>query len=239
MAKSEPDKNLIRRLGPLAFLGAWSAVLPPIASVVLFTRMEWVSGYLRADAVYGPVAYVAGFTVLAGCALMPTYAAASLGGWAFGFPLGLLCAMIGFMAASLLAYGIVRASAGDRLPEILKEHPKWDAVTRALFKSSTGRALLIVTLLRLPPNSPFALTNLALASLGVRWWVYLTGTLVGMLPRTAAVVYAASTLQQLTLKEAGDWRWIALSVGLSIAVMIALYYIAKRTLAKITADAVL
>ena len=82
-----------------------------------------------------------------------------------------------------------------------------------------------------------ALTNLALASLGVRWWVYLTGTLIGMLPRTAAVVYAASTLQQLTLKEVGDWRWIALSVGLSIAVMIALYYIAKRTLAKITADA--
>ena len=42
-----------------------------------------------------------------------------------------------------------------------------------------------MTLIRIPPNSPFSLTNLAMSAGGARLAPYLAGTFVGMTPRTA------------------------------------------------------
>lgn len=228
------EKSIVGRLGPVAWLGLMASTLPPLGSIVLLARIEAISGWLRQHEGYGPVVYTVGFWVLAGLALLPTYAIAVLGGWAFGPVIGLSCAMLGFTGASGVAYAIGRYASGNRVQQVLADKPKWNIIAKALFGSSPGKTLLIITLLRLPPNSPFALTNLLLASLRVPVLVYLLGTFFGMLPRTAVVVYAASRLQQLSFESGADWRWIALGIVVTVGVMLILWQIARSALARVT-----
>ena len=235
---ADPDRyrTTLKRLGPVAWLGALTATLPKLGSIVLFTNIEAVSAWLRQSGMTGAATYVVGFWVLAGCALLPTYATAAVGGWAFGAGMGLICAMLGFVGASAIGYAIARRASGDRVTRLVSEKPRWNAIAKALFASSPGKTLLIVSLLRLPPNSPFAITNLVLASLNVKPGVYLLGTFLGMLPRTAAIVYAASHVQQLTLEESADWRWIAAGIAVTIGVLTILWYLSKSALRRMTVE---
>ncbi len=230
------SESMIKKLGPVAWLGLIASTLPPLGSILLLAKIQAVSGWLRESGSTGLMTYIIGFWVLTGLAILPTYATAVLGGWAFGPIVGLSCAMIGFIGASAIAYFIGRRASGDRVNQLLRDKPRWGAIARALFGSGTGKTLLIVTILRLPPNSPFALTNLALSSLGVPFPIYLVGTFLGMLPRTAAVVYAASHMQQLTLEQAPDWRWFAAGIAITIGVLAILWFIARSALRRMTAE---
>ncbi len=228
------DRSIVSKLGPVAWLGLIASTLPPLGSIVLLARIEAISGWLRQHEAYGPIVYTTGFWFLAGLALLPTYAIAVLGGWAFGPVVGLTCAMIGFTGASAIAYAVARYASGDRVQQVLAGKPKWNIIAKALFGSSPGKTFLIITLLRLPPNSPFALTNLLLATLRVPIGIYLLGTCLGMLPRTAIVVYAASRLQQLSFESGADWRWITVGVIVTVGVMLILWQIARTALERVT-----
>lgn len=233
-APASPSRSMLQRLGPVAWLGVLASILPPLGSILLLTRLEVVSQWLRSHEIGGPVLYTGGFAILAGFALLPTYASAVLGGWAFGWQIGLVCAMIGFSGAATIAYWGVRLMSGDRVTRLLAEKPRWNVIARALFRSSPVKTFLIISLLRLPPNSPFALTNLLLASIKVSFPIYLVGTVLGMLPRTAAVVYAASHVQQLTLQPERDWTWFIFSLLMTTAVLVVLWYISRKALRGLT-----
>lgn len=231
-------KSIIDRLGLTAVLAVGAATLPAISGIVLLWRASDVGGWLRSHGNMGLIIYAAAFALCAGFALLPTYASAILGGWAFGFALGYPAAIVGFLVGSAIAYSVCRPTAGDRVVSIIKEHPKWEAVRAALLDSGFGRSLLIVTLVRLPPNSPFAMTNLVLASVQVPLHTYLLGTAIGMAPRTGLAVYFASTLQSMTADEAAHqdkpWWWFAAGIALSVAVLIVIGVFANRALARVT-----
>ena len=178
-----------------------------------------------------------GFAVLAGFALLPTYASAALGGWAFGFGPGLVLAMLGFAAGSLIGYISGRLASGDRVEKLLSENARWSAVRDALVGGTFLKRLGIVTLVRLPPNSPFAVTNLVLAGVKVPLPTYLTGTVLGMLPRTALVVYLASRVRGELAEKANDKPWWMIPIG--IVMLLGVFYILKivadRALRRLTA----
>jgi uncharacterized membrane protein YdjX (TVP38/TMEM64 family) len=241
-APSQGDSILsfIKRLGPASVLAAGAAVLPPLGSIVLFTYMNTVGEWLRSHEHEGIAMYIVGFSVFAGLALLPTYASAILGGWAFGFNVGFPAALCGFLGGALIAYGVCRPTAGDRVEKIIAEKPKWKAVRDALVGGSALKTLGIVTLLRVPPNSPFALTNLVLSSVKVPLWIFLLGTLVGMAPRTAVAVFIASKLQNQLASEVAEqrpWWIIAAGIVLSLVVLGVVGLIAQKALAKMTEQA--
>lgn len=240
-APSQGDSILsfIKRLGPASVLAAGAAVLPPLGSIVLFTYMNTVGEWLRSHEHEGIAMYIVGFSVFAGLALLPTYASAILGGWAFGFNVGFPAALCGFLGGALIAYAVCRPTAGDRVEKIIAEKPKWKAVRDALVGGSALKTLGIVTLLRVPPNSPFALTNLVLSSVKVPLWIFLLGTLVGMAPRTAVAVFIASKLQNQLASEVAEqrpWWIIAAGIVLSLVVLGVVGLIAQKALAKMTGE---
>lgn len=235
----EPTRpaEILKRLGPASVLAFIAGTLPILGTVVLLANINAVGTYLR-DRQPGSIGvYAAAFAVLAGIALVPTHSSAFVGGWAFGFALGFPAALAGFVGGALIGYAIARPTASERVESLIAEKPKWKAVHDALVRGSAWRTLLIVTLVRVPPSSPFALTNMVLASVRVPAWIYVVGTLIGMTPRTAVIVYLASTLRDAVLRESASTKpgWmIAAGIAATLLVLGIIGWMGNQALRRLT-----
>jgi uncharacterized membrane protein YdjX (TVP38/TMEM64 family) len=208
-----------------------------VGAFLLYGRLGVVAPWLRENPLIGPVICAAAFGLAGGVALVPTYALSALCGWSFGFWIGLAGALSGFLLAAMVGYFLGRAVDAGRVNAALAEKPKAQAVQTALASRSVGKVLLVVTLVRLAPISPFSLTNLILAAAQVRPVPYAMGTLLGMAPRTAVVVYAASHLSSVDAPMAqSPWWYITGALATIMAVAI-LTWIGKAALARVTAAA--
>ncbi|MBY0263038.1 MAG: VTT domain-containing protein [Phycisphaerales bacterium] len=207
--------------------------LPPMSGFALIAYMPVVSDWLRGHPDTGILIYTGAFIVLAGLALLPTYAQAALGGFAFGMLLGLPAALVGFTGGAILGYEIARRASGERVLQLLKEQPRWQAIRDALVNDRDSRGFFktvgMVALLRCPPNSPFALTNLVMASVRVPRLPFALGTMLGMIPRTALAVYLGHAFG---LSKSGGFEtplWLTISgVVAMMIVIIIVMEIAER-----------
>lgn len=215
----EDLKRGFRRLGPMGPMAIIAASLPAIGGFAVLGTMGPMGAWLRDHGTLGVGVFITAFAVLAGLALLPTYAQSVLAGWAFGMATGSVAAMAGIAGASLIGYAVARRGAGDRFVRLIDEQPKWRAVYDALVRSGPGRALLTVTLLRIPHNSPFAITNLVMASCRVPPWIYAVGTVVGIAPRTLLAVYLGARAQTTDFAMPSEkWLYIVWVAGALLAV---------------------
>ncbi|MFN0131185.1 MAG: TVP38/TMEM64 family protein [Phycisphaerales bacterium] len=232
--QSQSAAQIARRLGPAGILAIGAAILPPLGSIALFASMGWLGPWLRGHDDAGVVLYIVAFAVLGGIALLPTYAQSALGGFAFGAAIGIPAAILGFAGGAVIGYEIARRASKERVMRLLDEHPKWRAVRDALVDRRRGfwRTAGVVALIRVPPNSPFALTNLAMAAVKVPWGPFVVGTIVGMVPRTAAAGILGAGVKEFTVGTVlGGPRWmIAVKIALMVGMVMLLGFIAKRTL---------
>lgn len=238
---------IARRLGPTSVLAVVALSMPAIGGFVLLGYINTISDWLVSHDSMGLVIYIVAFAVLAGLALLPTYSQSILGGWAFGWALGIPAALAGFVGGALIGYFVARRAASDRVERLLDDKPRWKVVRDALIGSGFWRTLVLVALIRLPPNSPFAAVNLLLSSVRVPIGAYGLGTLIGMTPRTAAAVWLGHTLrpQFASLSEAlesGKPPWLLIG-GLVVTVVIVFVvlgligHVANRALARFTSNA--
>ena len=232
MRGTAATRTAARRLAPLAIV---SLLLPPLGAAVLIGYMPRLGPWLQAHGVTGVMAYVAGFAVFGGFALLPTYAPAILGGWAFGDRVGLPAALAGFVLASAINYAWAHRWS-THAAQLLAERPKWLVVRNALVGMSRWRTTLVVALVRVPPNSPFALSNSALAAARVPIVPYLVGTFLGLTPRTAVAVRAGSHLSTLDFRQPDAYGAAIVTIGLSIAVLGILGWLARRALESALSD---
>jgi uncharacterized membrane protein YdjX (TVP38/TMEM64 family) len=238
---SSPPSSLARALGPTGLLGvAWTAA-PAVCGTLLLASLGPVSEWLLYHRPLGLAVFTIVFVLGAGLGLLPTYAQSILGGWVFGVPLGLPAALVGFTGGGLLGYQVARRVSKDRVEELIERNPRACAIRDALVGRGPWRTLLVVALLRLPPNSPFALTNLVMATTGVPLPAFVAGTLLGMLPRTAVAVALAAAAAatgaediQTFVRHRGPWLLAAGVVG-GMAVLGVVGAIARRALRHVTA----
>lgn len=250
------------RLGPAGPLALFAAIGPPIGTIALFATAGITVPWLREQGSLGVWIYAAAFAVCTGLALLPTYAQSGLAGYAFGVVNGSIASIVGFIGGSLIGYAIARRVSGERIVKLSEENSKFAAIRRALVgadEPSAGiesggatrsvprhfwRTLGLVTLLRVPPNSPFAVMNLALASLRVPRLPFVVGTAIGMAPRT---ILAAALGSWIAGSQAGAggveftsdaWyaaapRWLYfVGLGITLAVLIVLTMLANRVIAR-------
>lgn len=222
------------RLGPSAVLAALWTFTPAICGILLLTYIETVSEWLRAQGSSGLVIYIGVFVVAAGLGMLPTVSQAVLGGWCFGFAYGYPAALLGFTGAAIVGYVVARTVARDRVEHVIETNRKARAMRDALIGHGFWKTLGLVTLVRLPPNSPFALTNLALSSTGVPPAAFAVGTMLGMAPRTAVAVFVGSNIEQLTRESltADPGKYVML--GISLALFLVIGWIGKQTWDRVT-----
>ena len=215
--------------------------LPGILGLTLVVSVAAVEAFFGRFGDSAFLVYALVFTACAGLGLLPTFAQAFAGGWILGFGHGLAGAGLGIAGAAVLGFLVSRLVAGDAVRAWIDGHERWKVVRESLVGRGFGRSLLVTTLVRFPPNSPFALCNLALASCGTRFAPYLVGTLVGMAPRTAFVAWLGSIAAANATDENGRMSLFALAkdkpwmfgVGLAstLVVLMILSHLAKLALA--------
>jgi uncharacterized membrane protein YdjX (TVP38/TMEM64 family) len=232
-ARPQDVRAILRRLGPVGPLALIAASMPALGGFLLLGTMKWSGPWLRENFTAGLWIYILGFAVFAGFALLPTYAQAVLAGYAFGLYTGSAAALAGIVGAAVIGYLVARRAAGDRVVALIEEQPKWRAVYDALVRCRPARALLIITLLRVPPNSPFAITNLVMASCRVRPLTYIAGTLVGIAPRTVAAVFIGATASELDFSVSSH-RWYFIGgIVLTLIVIGIIGAIANRAIQRV------
>ncbi|HRJ51001.1 MAG: TVP38/TMEM64 family protein [Phycisphaeraceae bacterium] len=235
-------RHILKALGPAAILGLLWTVFPAILGITLLGFLGQISDFLQSLGPWGWVVYIVVFVISAGVGLLPTLGQSILGGWTFGMELGFACAISGFVGGSMVGYVIARLISQKRIEKALQDHPRGRAVRDALLRHNFWRSVLIITLIRLPPNSPFALTNLVLASSGAKPVPYMLGTAMGMAPRTAIAVWiaaAAASTGAGNLKELvqNQPTWLVLG-GLATFVLALsiIGHIGKRALDSVTRE---
>jgi len=222
--------EIARRLGPAGVLGLLWTILPALGGFLLLAKIGIVSDWLNAHPGLGVALYIVIFALSSGLGLLPTYAQAILGGWVFGFPVGFPAALAGFTGGSLVGYVVARTVSRERVERLIEEHRKARVVRKALIGQGFWRTLGIVTLVRVPPNSPFALTNFVLATSGVRKRIYLIGTAIGMAPRTGVAIGLAAAGAASGARDIQDFvkegPGLAVFIGGLVALVVVLGIIA-------------
>lgn len=224
------------RIVASAVLAAAWFTLPLGFSVLLFASLGELTDWLRGHDAAGPWIATAGFAVLAGLGFLPTYAQAVLVGWVFGTGVGIPVAIGGYVGGAVVGYLVSSLAAGRAVAARIDAHPRWRVVRQAFVEASTWRTIGLVALLRFPPNSPFAFTNLVLAASGVRFLPMMAGSVAGMLPRTVVAVWVGaqgSATGAKDLKELMERQGpVALVVGvvLLVVVLAVMQHVGKRAL---------
>ncbi len=239
-AQPPERRSLWQRLGPAGPLGIAWTVMPALAGIFLLKEIGAVAEFLQGLPGEGLALYITVFIVAAGLGMLPTYSQAILGGWVYGVAFGMPAALVGFLGGAIIGYGVARFIARDRVANAIESNIKAKAIADALVHRGFWRTLGIVALLRVPPNSPFALTNLAMAAARTPLLPFTIGTLIGMTPRTAiAVAFAAAgaangrDIQDLGSKA--PWM-LAAGIATLIVVLAIVSYIGNRAINRVLAE---
>ena len=204
------------------------AIATPQGQVLAFeaTRQQSLVGDLITTAGIPLAALIiaALFAFFTGSALLPTYALSFASGVFFGPVWGSLVAMFGVTIGALVGYAWGTLLARKRVMRVVEANPRVKLIRSAIIDRSIKDETVAVTLIRIPPNSPFALTNLIMSSLKVRLLPYFVGTFIGIAPRTLIAVFLGVGVGELAgAKSAGGQIRIALSIAVGLAVFIFIY----------------
>lgn len=154
----------LKELGELTPMAIVTTFLPFAGSAVLILAAYPLGIWLRENWQIGMPLFMFGVLILCGLSLLPPNVIGIIAGWSFSFLLGISALIAGVVGAALLSFVINARIVGDKLPRIFDAHPKANEIYEALVEQSVWRTTLIVSLLRLTPAMPFALTNFLFAS---------------------------------------------------------------------------
>lgn len=140
-----------------------------------------------------------------------------LGGFAFGFWLGLALSLVGSMMGSFVAFRVVRWGGRDWLRRRFGQHRFFARIV------GTRPTALSVALVRCLPVSN-AIINVALAMSRVRSRAFLLGTFIGFLPQGVVAVLVGSGIADEVAWEGA----VQLSAAALIALLIFWYSVRRQ-----------
>ena len=168
--------------------------------------------------------------ILVGTSLLPTHVLALTGGWLFGFKMGLVYSFSGICLAAIIGYFLSRLLCCEKLSIHLEQFERFQKTLDHLKKKPLGALWGLISLIRLSPIIPFAMTNVMLASLKIPFHSFFAGTLLGMLPRTALMVFAGAGLTKLDFSQKSGYLGLTIGAMLTLSLLWFISKIAKKAL---------
>ncbi|KAI8466564.1 MAG: snare associated Golgi protein-domain-containing protein [Monoraphidium minutum] len=188
---------------------------------------------------WGYVAYAlvyAGLEVLA----MPAAPLTMTAGAIFGPAVGTGIVLVSATLAATIAFLISRYVARDRIMAFAQRNKRFAAIDRAISRDG----LKFVTLLRLSPLLPLALSNWFYGLTSVDLGSYVIGSFFGMMPGTYAYVTAGHLGKAMLVEGGGAGAGLAVApwqvgagVGASVLAVAFIGQLAKRAVEEADAEA--
>jgi uncharacterized membrane protein YdjX (TVP38/TMEM64 family) len=216
---SPPKQGIAIKFGLLALLavvtlGGYWLLGNRLSFEYLATQESALREYRQSHPLWAAVAAIAVYVAVAGFSL-PGAAVLTLAcGWYFGFWQGLLVVSFGSTGGATLAFLMTRYILQDWVQR--KFAKRLASINNAFDREG---AFYLFTL-RLIPAVPFFVINAVMGLTKIRvitfWWV----SQLGMLPATAAYVYAGSTVPSLKqLADDGVGKLISWQLLLAFAIL--------------------
>jgi uncharacterized membrane protein YdjX (TVP38/TMEM64 family) len=165
-----------------------------LAALIVAFRVLPVSDWLRHFQTYvrglGTLGYVVYVIVYAVCvvAFIPASILTLGAGAIFGFAGGTIVVVIGATLGAALSFLLARTVMRKRVESMTATNAKFRALDRAIARDGTK----IVVLTRLAVVFPFTWLNYAFGLTAIPLWPYVGATFIGIIPATAAFVFAGS-----------------------------------------------
>jgi uncharacterized membrane protein YdjX (TVP38/TMEM64 family) len=161
------------------------------------SQLPAFAAWVQSLGVWGPLAFVAGYTVAA-VFLMPAFLLTMAAGALWGLFPGVVYAMAGACAGASCAFLAGRHLVQRFVQQYVDRQPMLAAIDRAVEHEGAR----LVFLLRLSPAVPYVLLNYVLGVSRLSFRAYLLG-LVGMTPTATMYVYAGKVVGDLALLASG------------------------------------
>lgn len=192
----------------LALAAAWR--WSPLGDLL---RPEEVQGWLAAvDSGPLQMALVAVGFVVGGVLMLPLTLFIALAAVVFGPGWGFAVSLAGATASALTNYGIGHLVGRKAVQRIAGE--RVNRISRALAR----RGVLAVVTVRLVPVAPFGVVNVAAGASHIRFWDFLVGSVIGLVPGVLAVTLLAGGLHgALVQPHPIHLLMLALAVALVVA----------------------
>lgn len=228
-SKHDALRDAARKLGWRVGIPAVIAcTFPPLLGFAFIAVATGIKDWVTSHGNTGLAAFVGAFAFTTGLALMPTYALSYGAGVFFGWQLGGALAVAGAVLGAIIGYIVWGTVTSARVSGTIDADPRAKAVRDALIGRSAWRTLTLVTLIRIPPNSPFAITNLVMSSVRVNPLIYLLGTAVGMAPRTVLAAFIGAGVGSVAEVKSADGYWKLAGYAVAVVVFIAVFMLISK-----------
>jgi uncharacterized membrane protein YdjX (TVP38/TMEM64 family) len=153
----------------------------------------------------------------------------------FGFWRGLFAVWVAANIAAVISFYLARYLLRGWLAEKIRRRPKFAAVDRAVGRSGWQ----IVLMMRLSPIFPFGIFNYALGLTAVNFRDYMFGTAIGVIPGTAAYIYAGTLIRDLAnlsgprpARTPLEWTFYVVGLIATVLVCAYIFRLARSALAQ-------
>ncbi|WVZ67909.1 hypothetical protein U9M48_016923 [Paspalum notatum var. saurae] len=175
---------------------------------------------------YGPAGYALFVLVYSGLEVLaiPAIPLTMSAGLLFGSVTGTIIVSVSGTLAAAVAFLIARYFARERILKMVEGNKKFLAIDKAIGENG----FKVVTLLRLSPLLPFSLGNYLYGLTSVKFWPYVLGSWLGMLPGSWAYVSAGAFGRAIIQDESdiglgGSGQIWTLGLGLLFTAVAAAY----------------
>jgi len=191
---------------PLTFSSGLSAVIiSKIPMIENFGQTQWIAIYT-----------VSIFTMA--FALTPTTVIAIISGYFLGFS-AVVPVVVSYSLASIGGY-LLSKPLGDNFQAVIRSsYPKIDSF---IHRMSDKSPVSFVIFSRISPILPFAVMNLVLPFIGVKFKPYFWGGILGMLPRTLLAITAGKLAKDIYAVVENPSQGLAMQIGFGVLLAISL-----------------
>jgi uncharacterized membrane protein YdjX (TVP38/TMEM64 family) len=193
-----------------------------VAAIIVAFRVLPVADWLLAFQTWvrglGPLGYLVYIVVYALCvvAFVPASILTLGAGAIFGFVGGTIVVVIGATIGATLAFLLARTVMRKRIEAMTASNAKFRALDRAI----AAEGMKIVFLVRLAVVFPFTYINYAFGLTAIPLWRYVVATFFGIIPATAAFVFASSAATRAATTSTSSITKIVYIAGGIVAIFV-------------------